>query len=97
MFDNTPAHKFISEETVQLDQDDAWVHNIYCRHLKPKASEEVPPVEVARQFIRDEIRTRCTNLERLFRNNGRPDLPFHERVQLVIEALDTIPYNGSYL
>lgn len=97
MFDHTHVHESIEEEAVKLDQDDAWVHDIFCRHLKHKVAEKNPPAAVARQLIRDEIKTRCTNLERFFRSNGRPDLPFHERVHMVIEALDTIPYNGSYL
>ena len=95
MFDNTHAHEFISEEeTVKLDQDDGWVHEIYRRHLKPKGSKEIP-VEVARQLIMDEIEIRCINLETFYKNNSRPAKPFQERVQLVVTALETLSYNES--
>lgn len=96
MLDNNHTHEFISEEeAVRLDQSDSWVQYIYYRHLKPKGSEDTPSIDVARQLIKDEIRTRCANLERLFRSNGRPAKPFQERVQLVVTALETLSYNES--
>ncbi len=97
MFDTTHAHESISEEAVWLDRNDAWVHSVYCRHLKPKGSEDIPSIDVARQLIMDLIKIRCINLERLYKSNNRPVKPFQERVQMVIEALNTSPYNGSYL
>ncbi len=96
MFDTAHAHEPIfTKNSVQLDRDDAWVHDIYCRHLKPKGSEEIPPVDLARQLIKDVIRSRCTNLEILYKSNDRPAKPFQERVHMVIEALETPTFNGT--
>ena len=94
MFDHTHVHESISEETVKLKQDDAWVLEIYRRHLKPKEPEKIS-VEVARQLIKNKIEIRCINLETFYKNNSRPAKPFQERVQLVVKALETLSYNES--
>ena len=95
MYDNTHAQEPIFEEgTVNLDQDDEWVDKIYCRHLKPKESEETLSPKLARELIEIEIKNRCTKLAHFYECNKLPAKPFSERVHMVIEALEMPSFIG---